>query len=51
MKILTSLNSPMRIDSYVLPDTGGQIGMTICPGKTRPKALSKYNLNNTNISL
>lgn len=37
---LTSLNSPLRIDSYTLPDTGGQIGMTICPGKKRPGSIS-----------
>lgn len=37
---LTSINAPLRIDSYVLPDTGGQIGMTICPGKKRPGSIS-----------
>jgi ADP-ribosyl-[dinitrogen reductase] hydrolase len=40
MKKITSLDSPLRIDSYALPDTGGQIGMTICPGKKRPGSIS-----------
>ncbi|WP_158239111.1 cyclin-dependent kinase inhibitor 3 family protein [Uliginosibacterium sp. TH139] len=40
VKILTSQNAPLRIDSHILPDTGGQIGMTICPGKKRPGSIS-----------
>lgn len=32
-KILTSENSPLRIDTIKLPGKRGQIGMTICPGK------------------
>lgn len=32
-KILTSTDSPLRIDVIVLPGTRGQIGMTFCPGK------------------
>lgn len=32
-KILTSINSPLRIDSIVLPGNQGEIGMTFCPGK------------------
>lgn len=40
VKILTSHNAPLRIDSHILPDTGGQIGMTICPGKKRPGSIS-----------
>jgi len=32
-KILTSINSPLRINSIVLPGNCGQIGMTFCPGK------------------
>jgi protein-tyrosine phosphatase len=32
-KIHTSINSPLRIDSIVLPDNCGEIGMTFCPGK------------------
>ena len=32
-KILTSINSPLRIDSIVLPDNCGEIGMTFCPAK------------------
>jgi len=31
--ILTSKNSPLRIDTIVLPGNRGQIGMTFCPGK------------------
>jgi ADP-ribosyl-[dinitrogen reductase] hydrolase len=31
--ILTSSNSPLRIDTITLPGNRGQIGMTICPGK------------------
>ncbi|HEX5364797.1 MAG TPA: cyclin-dependent kinase inhibitor 3 family protein [Gallionella sp.] len=37
---ITSFDSPLRIDSYILSDTGGQIGMTICPGKNRPGSIS-----------
>jgi protein-tyrosine phosphatase len=33
IKILTSLDAPLRIDVIVLPGTRGQIGMTFCPGK------------------
>lgn len=40
MKKLTSQDSPLRIDSYTLIDTGGTIGMTICPGKKRPGSIS-----------
>jgi len=29
----TSLSHPLRIDAVSVPGTGGQIGMTICPGK------------------
>ena len=36
---LSSINAPLRIDSYILPDTGGQIGMTIYPGNKRPGLL------------
>jgi ADP-ribosyl-[dinitrogen reductase] hydrolase len=32
-KILTSLNSPLRIDTIALPGNRSQIGMTFCPGK------------------
>lgn len=32
-KILTSENSPLRIDTITLPGRRGQIGMTFCPGK------------------
>jgi len=32
-KILTSENSPLRIDAITLPGRRGQIGMTFCPGK------------------
>jgi len=31
--IMTSKNSPLRIDTIVLPGNRGQIGMTFCPGK------------------
>jgi len=31
--ILTSENSPLRIDTIELPGKRGQIGMTFCPGK------------------
>ncbi|MEI6214969.1 MAG: cyclin-dependent kinase inhibitor 3 family protein [Desulfuromonadales bacterium] len=31
--ILTSKNSPLRIDTIRLPGNRGQIGMTFCPGK------------------
>ena len=31
--ILTSDNSPLRIDTIALPGNRGQIGMTTCPGK------------------
>jgi protein-tyrosine phosphatase len=33
MKVNTSVTSPLRIDTVLVPPTGGQIGMTICPGK------------------
>lgn len=32
-KIITSEDSPLRIDVIVLPGTRGKIGMTFCPGK------------------
>lgn len=32
-KILTSENSPLRIDTIALPGKRGDIGMTFCPGK------------------
>jgi len=32
-EILTSTNSPLRIDTITLPGNRGQIGMTFCPGK------------------
>lgn len=38
--VLDSVNSPLRIDAYVLPDCLGTIGMTICPGKRRPSSMS-----------
>ena len=40
MRTISSLDSPLCTGSYVLPDTGGQIGMTICPSKKRPGSLS-----------
>lgn len=40
IRVITSLDSPLRIDQYVLQDCGGQIGMTICPGKKRPGSYS-----------
>lgn len=33
MDFLTSANSPLRIDTIVLPGNGGRIGLTLCPGK------------------
>ncbi|MBV5330283.1 MAG: cyclin-dependent kinase inhibitor 3 family protein [Chlorobium sp.] len=32
-KAITSENSPLRIDTIVLPGNHGHIGMTFCPGK------------------
>lgn len=32
-QIRTSKSHPLRIDNISLPETGGQIGMTLCPGK------------------
>lgn len=32
-EILTSTNSPLRIDTISLPGRRGRIGMTLCPGK------------------
>lgn len=40
-RILTSLNSPLRIDAIDLAE-GGRIGMTLCPGKQRPGSMSGY---------
>ena len=37
---LTSLNSPIRIDSVTLEQGGGRIGMTLCPGKLQSYTLS-----------
>ena len=31
--IRTSVSHPLRVDDIVLPETGGRIGMTLCPGK------------------
>lgn len=38
-RTLTSINCPLRIDACILAE-GGQIGMTICPGKKRPGSIS-----------
>ena len=40
-RILTSLNSPLRIDAVELAE-GGRIGMTLCPGKQRPGSISGH---------
>jgi len=40
MQVLTSENSPLQIDTIVLPDSGGRIGLTICPGKRQYNAMS-----------
>ena len=36
----TSETHPLRIDSVEVPGTAGRIGMTLCPGKKQPNALS-----------
>lgn len=36
----TSLDSPLRIDAVVAGPNGGLIGMTFCPGKKQPVAMS-----------
>ena len=38
--ILTSVSSPLRIDSVVLDQCAGLIGMTLCPGKKEANAIS-----------
>jgi len=41
-KILTSENSPLRIDTIKLPGRLGRIGMTLCPGKKDSGQLGKF---------
>ena len=36
----TSETYPLRIDSVEVPGTAGRIGITLCPGKKQPNALS-----------
>ena len=36
----TSQTHPLRIESVAVPGTAGAIGMTFCPGKVQPNALS-----------
>ena len=36
----TSRTDPLNIDSVSLPSTGGQIGMTHCPGKKQANGIS-----------
>jgi protein-tyrosine phosphatase len=36
-----SIVSPLRIDAVVVPNTGGLIGMTICPGKNEYTGITK----------
>jgi ADP-ribosyl-[dinitrogen reductase] hydrolase len=48
MKVLDSLNSPLRIDALQVAEDKGWIGMTICPGKKRPDSIAGHwdrNLN------
>jgi hypothetical protein len=33
MRTRTSVSHPLRIDTVPIPDGGGQIGMTLCPGR------------------
>lgn len=40
MTIKTSLSHPLRIDSIKIPESGGEIGMTLCPGKQQNYARS-----------
>lgn len=40
MTTLTSINSPLRIDALQVGDRQGWIGMTICPGKKRPRSIA-----------
>jgi ADP-ribosyl-[dinitrogen reductase] hydrolase len=40
MTIRTSDTDPIRIDVVTIPSTGGQIGLTFCPGKKQMHALT-----------
>jgi protein-tyrosine phosphatase len=40
MNIKTSITHPLRIDSIKIPEAGGEIGMTLCPGKHQNYARS-----------
>lgn len=40
MTVRTSDTHPLRIDSVTIPATGGQIGITFCPGKKQMNALT-----------